>query len=75
MILLCIAQLLAEYGVRSSEWSVGVPCPVTEAHISREEGKGKKKKKRHDIERNVPGKALVGNGVGYISFTQRALQM
>lgn len=46
MILLCRAQLLAEYGLKSSEWSVGFPCPVTEAHLSREEDKGKKKKKR-----------------------------
>jgi len=75
MILLCRAQLLAEYGLRSSEWLVGFPCPVTEAHLSREEGKGEKKKKRHDIDRNAPGKALVGTGVGYINFTQMALQM
>lgn len=47
MILLCRAQLLAEYGLRSSERSVGFPCPVTEARLSRQEDKGKKKRTWH----------------------------
>lgn len=74
MILLCRAQLLAEYGLRSSERSVGFPCPVTEAHLSRQEDKGKKKKDM-TLREMSQEKPLVEMVCGCINFTQMVLQV
>lgn len=73
-ILLDRALSLAEYGHRWNEWSRGVPCPVTEAHRSWEESKGKTKKGLTwgEMSQEEP---LLEMACGCIDFTQMALQV
>lgn len=68
------AQSLAEYGHRWSDWSAGVPCPVTEAHCSREESKGKRNKGLTwgEMSQEEP---LLEMACRCIDFTQMALQV